>query len=240
MKQKIQTGLSQVLQTKIEPDVAEKMSRFVEELLEKNKVMNLTAITEPDKVVGLHLLDSASLLPYLPGEGKTLLDVGTGAGFPAIPLKILKPELDVTLLDALQKRLDWLDEVSHRLELDNICTLHGRGEELSHDPAHREMYDIATARAVADLGVLAELVLPFVKVGGHFLAMKSTHAKEETQKATASIQVLGGTVVEELDYEIPSMNVRHSLIIVKKIRETPREYPRRWAKIKKTPITDSE
>lgn len=232
----IESGLRTVLKQETAPETVAKLADFLQAMLEKNKVMNLTAITEPHQVVALHLLDSAALLPYLPTEGKTLLDVGTGAGFPGIPLKILKPDLDVTLLDALQKRLDWLDEVCGDLGLTDIRSLHGRGEEISHDSTHREGYDIATARAVADLGILAELVLPLVKVGGHFLAMKSTHAQEEIQMALPAIQAMGGKKVAEVVYPIPGMDLSHSLIIMEKVSETPLEYPRRWAKIKNTPI----
>lgn len=238
MKEQIQAGLCSMLKEAPEPLVVEKLARFVEELLEKNKVMNLTAITEVEKVVGLHLLDSAALLRYLPAQANSLIDIGTGAGFPGVPLKILRPGLDVTLMDALQKRLDWLEETCQQLELEKIRTLHGRGEDLPHRVRYREAYDVATARAVADLRVLSEIALPFVKVGGHFLAMKSRDTGGEIQRAVPTIHAMGAVITLVTDYEIPGMNVEHRLVVMEKISETPEDYPRRWAKIKNTPILE--
>lgn len=228
MKERISKGLENP-----DPKAVAQLEQFVHLLLEKNKVMNLTAITDVDKVVDLHLLDSAALLPYL--RGKTLIDVGTGAGFPAIPLKILKPDLEITLLDALEKRLLWLEEVADILGLEQLSTLHGRGEELSHKAEYREQFDMATARAVADLRILSELVLPFVKVGGLFLAMKAKTAQEELEQAQSTISALGGKVLEIVDYDLAEQN--HRLVLIEKISETPKAYPRRWARIKNNPIS---
>lgn len=227
-----------MIQYQAERLVLDQLEDFVQALLEKNKVMNLTAITDPEKVVGLHLLDSAVLLRYLPSEAKTLIDIGTGAGFPGVPLKILCPDLDVTLMDALQKRLDWLEETCADLGLEQIRTLHGRGEDLPHRVRYREVYDLATARAVADLRVLSEIALPFVKVGGHFIAMKSRDTGGEIQRAVPTIHAMGAVITLVTDYEIPGMNVGHRLVVMEKISETPEDYPRRWAKIKNTPITE--
>lgn len=236
MREQIEKGLAELGVTVASADVVVKMEQFIECLLEKNQVMNLTAIIEPKEVVGLHLLDSAAMLNFIPKEAKTLVDVGTGAGFPGVPLKILKSDLDVTLMDALEKRLNWLEEVSEELELEGIETLHGRGEELTHHEKYREVYDVATARAVADLRILAEIVLPFVKVGGYFLAMKSRDSVEEIELAEEVIKVLGGVVKEVTDYKIPHMDVEHRVVVIEKIASSPKKYPRRWAKIKNAPI----
>lgn len=236
MRAQIEKGLLELGVEVPDEDAISKMERFIDELLEKNQVMNLTAITEPKQVVGLHLLDSAAMCAFIPKEAKTFIDVGTGAGFPGVPLKILKPELNVTLMDALEKRLTWLEEVAEDLELDGIETLHGRGEELTHQEMYREKFDIATARAVADLRILAEIVLPFLKVGGRFLAMKSKTSDGEMELAEETIKVLGGVVTEVTDYKIPDMDVEHRVVVVEKVVPSPMEYPRRWAKIKNSPI----
>lgn len=218
-------------------DGVEKLDLFLEALLEKNKVMNLTAITDPYEVVGLHLLDSAAMLEYIPADAKKLVDVGTGAGFPGIPLKILRPELDVTLMDALEKRLLWLELMSQELDLGEVKVLHGRGEDLTHRVKYREEYDVATARAVAEMRVVAEICLPFVKVGGRLLAMKSRDTGGEIETAKPVIQQLGGVITQVEDYRIPGMDVVHRVVVVEKIAPTPEDFPRRWAKIQKSVIT---
>ena len=162
--------------------------------------------------------------------------MGTGAGFPGMVLKMLVPSLDVTLLDSLNKRLDWLSEVCGELSLQGVRTVHGRAEEAGLDRSLREQFDFAAARAVADLRVLCELCLPFVKVGGRFLAMKSTGSDEEIQTARPAIQTLGGRVERRLDYAIPGTDVTHRVVVVEKVSPTPDKYPRRWAKIQKAPL----
>ncbi len=235
-KAQLEQGLIALGIQNTSPDAIEKLIQFGQELLEKNKVMNLTAITQPEQVVALHFLDSAALIPYLPQTSGKLLDVGTGAGFPAIPLKILCSELKVTLLDAVDKRLVWLEEMAEVLDLSNVVTLHGRGEEIAHTVEHREQYDIVTSRAVAELSVLAEITLPFVRVGGMFLAMKAVDSQEEIHGAEPTIKALGGRISSVVDYPIPDMDVTHRLLLVEKISPTPTQYPRRWAKIKNSPI----
>lgn len=236
MKEQIERGLLALGVTVPNQYTIEKMEQFIYSLLEKNKVMNLTAITEPHEVVARHLLDSAVVTKFIPKEAKTLIDVGTGAGFPGIPLKILLPDLNVTLMDALEKRLSWLDVIAQELDLDGIQTLHGRGEDLPHRVKYREVYDVATARAVADLSVLSEIVLPFVKVGGTFLAMKSRDTGEEIQIAEKTIQTLGGILTEVTDYTIPETEVGYRMVVIEKLSPTPEDFPRRWAKIKNSPI----
>ena len=237
MKTLIQTGLAQLVQTAHIPENSPALlARYGELLLQKNQVMNLTAITDPQDVATLHMLDCAALLNCADFQNKTLIDVGTGAGFPGVPLKILVPTLEVTLLDSLNKRVDWLTDLCQALDLDNICAIHARAEEVGQAPAFREQYDYATARAVADLRLLCELCLPFVKVGGHFLSMKSTESDDELTAALPAVQALGGRLERSFDYTIPHTNVTHRIILIQKTAPTPEKYPRRWAKIQKNPL----
>ena len=208
--------------------------RFGEMLVEKNKVMNLTAITEPADVANLHFLDCAALLTLADFKGKTVADIGTGAGFPGMPLKILEPSMNITLLDSLNKRIDFLKEVCADLGLNDVECIHGRAEEFAAN--HREDYDIVTSRAVANLQMLSELCLPLVKVGGYFLSMKAVDSEEEVNAAKNAIKTLGGQIEKVVDYAIPGTDVRHRLIFIKKIKETPKKYPRAFAKIKKNPL----
>jgi len=213
-----------------------KLARYGELLLEKNQVMNLTAITEPQQVADLHFLDSAAVLLCADLKGRRVIDVGTGAGFPGLVLKILEPSIRLTLLDGLEKRLKWLNEVCRELSLEGVETLHARAEEASLKPPHREGYDIATARAVADLRLLGEMCLPYVRPGGLFLAMKSTTCGEELAAAGKGLALLGGKVKELYDYSIPGTEVAHRVVVVEKAAPTPKGYPRRWAKMQKSPL----
>jgi len=208
--------------------------RYGELLVEKNKVMNLTAITEPADVATLHFLDCAALLKEADFRGKTVADIGTGAGFPGMPLKIVEPSIRLTLLDSLNKRIDFLKEVCADLGLEDVACVHGRAEEFAAE--NRENFDIVTSRAVANLRMLCELCLPLVKVGGTFLSMKSVDSEEELNAAKNAIKLLGGRIEKVVDYTIPGTDVVHRLIFIKKIAETPKKYPRTFAKIKKNPI----
>lgn len=224
------------LDRKCAPNAAEHLARYGQMLIEKNQVMNLTAITDPDQVAQLHMLDCASLLQCCDFQGKRLLDVGTGAGFPGMALKILVPSLDVTLLDSLNKRLEWLDEVSAALALRDIRTVHARAEEKAGEPEFREQFDFVTSRAVADLRMLCEFCLPYVKVGGEMVAMKSAQSTEETSAAGRAVSILGGQLLPAFDYTIPGTNVTHRVVRIRKIAPTPAKYPRRFAQIKKSPL----
>lgn len=238
MENKIAQGLNSLaLNGRIPEHAAGDLARYGRALLEQNKVMNLTAIREEDGVARLHMLDCAALLtqPGIDFTQKTLIDVGTGAGFPGLVLKILVPSLEVTLLDSLQKRLDWLERTAQDLGLTGVNTLHARAEEAAQLPQYREQFDFASARAVAELRVLAELCLPYVKVGGLFLAMKSVEAGDELEAAAASIQTLGGAVESQWDYTIPGAGVTHRIIAVRKLSPTPETYPRKWSKMRKGP-----
>ena len=235
MEKRIETGLAQ-LGLSPAPDAAAKLARYGEMLIEQNKVMNLTAITDPDQVASLHMLDSAALLRYVNLKDKSLIDVGTGAGFPGLVLKILEPSLKLTLLDGLQKRLNWLGQVCEELGLENVTLLHGRAEEESLKSAHRDKYDFASARAVAAMNVLTEMCLPYVKVGGRFLAMKSVESEEELAQAAHAIKLLGGRVRQTEDYLVPHTDVTHRLVVIEKVAPTLKGYPRRWAKVQKAPL----
>lgn len=208
--------------------------RYGELLLEKNKVMNLTAITQPQDVAALHFLDSAALLTLAGFRGKSVVDVGTGAGFPGMPMKILEPSIHMTLLDSLGKRITFLQEVCEDLGLTDVQCVHARAEEFAAE--HRQGFDFAVSRAVANLSVLCELCLPLVKVGGTFLSMKSVESDGELEQAEKAIRLLGGQVERTADYRIPGTEVTHRVIFIKKVAETPKKYPRPFAKIKKNPL----
>ena len=213
---------------------APQLTEFARRLLEKNKVMNLTAITEPKDVATLHLLDSAWLLTAADCRGKTLVDVGTGAGFPGMPMGILEPTAQLTLLDSLGKRVDFLQETAQAMDLKRTQCVHARAEEFARQ--HREKFDIATSRAVAQLNILCELALPLVKVGGQFLAMKSVDSDQEVQSAKSAIAQLGGKIGKIWDYTIPGTDIRHRVVIIQKQHPTPAAYPRPFARIKKAPL----
>ena len=209
----------------------DQLCRFGDALIEKNKVMNLTAIDEPAAVARLHFVDCLHLLQLADFHGKAVVDVGCGAGFPGVPLKIGEPSLQLTLLDSLGKRMRWLEEVLPPLGIDaQIVT--ARAEEYVADC--REQFDIATSRAVARLNILAELCLPYVKIGGYFLAMKGAMAQEESDEARAAIHRLGGQLDRIAEY--PVAGAVHRVVIVRKTAPTPAAYPRPFAKLKKAPL----
>lgn len=211
-----------------------RLAGFAELVLERNQVMNLTAITEPKDVAALHLLDSLELAALAGLEAGRLVDVGCGAGFPGVPTAIARPGLQVTLLDSLGKRVDFLREACGKLGLKNVECIHQRAEEFAG--ARREAFDFAVSRAVAALPVLCELCLPLVRVGGKMLAMKSANSDEEIQGAGHAAEVLGGRVEWVKDYTIPTTDVVHRVVCVEKVKATPGKYPRRFALIKKQPL----
>ena len=200
-------------------------------VVKQNEVMNLTAITAPDQVAKLHLLDSLSVLKAAELHGKRIIDVGCGAGFPGVPLKIACPGMKLTLLDSLGKRMNWLSEVLPKLGVEAECVT-ARAEDAAAQ--RRESYDYATSRAVARLNILLELTAPFVKVGGAVLAMKGTAAAEELEEAKNAIRQLGLKL--EAVKEFPVDGTSHSVIVLRKVRPTPAQYPRRYAKIKQSPL----
>ena len=231
MEALLKKGLAEL---RLDEGATPSLLRFGELLLEKNKVMNLTAITEPADVAALHFLDSAALLTLTDFKGKSVVDVGTGAGFPGMPLKILEPTIRMTLLDSLGKRITFLQEVCDNLKLTDVACVHARAEEFAAE--HRQSFDFAVSRAVASLELLCELCLPYLKVGGRFLAMKGVDSGEEINRAARCISILGGRLLPSVDYVIPGANVRHRVVLVEKCTPTPNGYPRRWAKIQKAPL----
>lgn len=214
----------------------ESFIRFSDMLLKTNEIMNLTAITEPEEVAIRHFADSVALLGVIDFKNKRVIDVGCGAGFPGLPLRLAEPSISLTLLDALQKRIGFLGDVCENLNLHNVECIHARAEELAAKEGYRESYDIAVSRAVADLSMLCELTLPFVKCGGAFVAMKTTDCDQELARAAQAISVLGGELEGRVDYPLFNTGITHTALIIRKVRETPARYPRRFAKIKAQPL----
>lgn len=218
---------------------------YYEMLVEKNKVMNLTAITEEHEVVTKHFSDSLSLFGLLRemqagGDAwyKTcnVIDVGTGAGFPGIPLKIVFPELRVTLLDSLNKRVIWLKEVCTDLGLEGVCFVHGRAEDIGRQAEHREMYDLCVSRAVANLSSLSEYCMPFVKVGGYFIPYKSGEIDEELNQAKKAIGILGGKLKSVEKFVLPGTDAARSLVMIEKVKPVSKKYPRKAGLPTKEPL----
>lgn len=212
---------------------AEALCEYGRLLLEANEVTNLTAIRDPAGVARLHFLDSAALLTLADFRGKSVIDVGSGAGFPGVVLRILQPDIALTTIDGVRKKTDFTRAACDALSLDGVNCLWGRVEEL---PALRGMFDIVVSRAVAELDILAELCLPLVKPGGLFIAMKGPACEEETAAAEFAIKALGGRVRGIERYKIPGTDVTHAAVIAEKTRPTPPQYPRRYAQMKKNPL----
>lgn len=215
---------------------AEKLLKYAELLVKKNQVMNLTAITEEKDIAALHFLDSLAIMKYETMHGKKIIDIGSGAGFPGLPLKIADSSISLTLLDAQKKRVDFLTELCAELGTDGVSCIHGRAEETAMTLTMRDKFDFAVSRAVARLNVLCELCMPFVKKGGAFIAMKSVDSEEEINEAKAAVKKLGGKIEKVIDYPIPDTDVIHRLIIIRKETATPKGFPRRFSKIQKTPL----
>lgn len=209
-----------------------KFCLYKQNLLNWNKVMNLTAITDSHEIDTLHFQDSTALLDFADFKNKSVIDVGTGAGFPGLPLKIAEDSIDLTLLDSLDKRVKFLQDTVDKLRIENVICIHARAEEIPG--AMRQAYDIAVSRAVARLKILAELCIPYVKVGGLFIAMKGPEFDEELEEAKPIIKALGGKTEKCVKYTIPGTDVTHSAILVRKIADTDKKiYPRKWSKISK-------
>ena len=231
MKEILHTGLSALgLNTEKIPQ----LEAFSQLLLEKNQVMNLTAITDPAAIATLHFLDSAELLTMADFQGKRVIDVGSGAGFPGIPLRILEPDFDLVLLDSLGKRIHFLQDCCSALDLQRVECIQARAEEYAN--MHREEFDLVTSRAVAALPILCELCLPLVKIGGHFLAMKARDCQAELASAEHAIAQLGGKLQTVKEFDLPNSDVGRCVITIQKIHPTPAKYPRPFAKIKKAPL----
>lgn len=234
MKKILTDGAAQLGIT-LDDTQTEQFIKYARLLKEWNEKINLTAITDDEGIASKHFLDSITAVLTGKVSGR-LIDVGTGAGFPAIPIKIVKPQTEVVLLDSLNKRLNFLNEVCAELGLENISTVHARAEDGGRDAQLREKFDVAVSRAVANMSVLCELCLPFVRVGGYFLALKGPLADEELAGAKRAIAVLGGEVESVMEVDIPFTELNHKIIIVKKVRHTPMQYPRKAGIPTKTPI----
>lgn len=209
---------------------------FYSMLIEKNKVMNLTRITEIDDFYVKHVLDSLSIYEYTELKNKRILDVGTGAGFPGIPIKIALPETKIILLDSLNKRVKFLDEVINKLELKEIKTIHGRAEDLGRDKNYREKYDVAIARAVAPLNILLEYIIPFVKVDGKCFAMKGSNAEDEIRNSQNAINTLNGVIINNYEFFIPKTDIKRSIIEIEKTKILSNIYPRKAGIPNKKPL----
>lgn len=205
-------------------------------LVEWNEKMNLTAITDDREIILKHFVDCLALCSGADMSGKKIIDVGTGAGFPGVPVKIACPDIDITLLDSLNKRITFLNELTKALGLEKTDCVHMRAEDGGNDKGLRESFDMCISRAVANLAVLCEYCLPFVRVGGMFISMKGPDVSQEISEAEKAIKVLGGEISEIKKVSIPETDINHSLIIINKIRSTPSKYPRKAGKVKKEPI----
>lgn len=233
MTELLKNGFSAMKLSVSDAQIAQ-LEDFTARMLETNKVMNLTRITDPKEIAEKHLLDCASLLQAADFSKKSVVDVGCGAGFPGMPLHILCPSCELTLLDSLGKRIRFLQGCIDAMNLSDIEAVHARAEEFA--AKYREQYDFAVSRAVAQLNVLAELSLPLVKQGGAFIAMKSKDTDEELERAKKAIRLLGGEIEKIIDYTIPHTEITHRLVVIRKKNHTPKQYPRPFRKISASPL----
>lgn len=215
----------------------EQFLKYYEMLVETNKVMNLTSIVNLDEVIVKHFIDSLLVVKTIDmNKFNTMIDVGTGAGFPGIPLKIMFPNLKVVLLDSLNKRLKFLDSIINELQLTDISTIHGRAEDIGKDIEYREKFDVCVSRAVANLSTLSEYCIPFISVGGEFISYKSEFSEEEKRGAEKAINLLGGSIKKSVIVELPYSEINRSFIFIDKKNKTPNKYPRKAGVPSKKPI----
>ena len=213
----------------------DKFYKYMNLLIEWNEKINLTAIIEPNEIILKHFIDSITILKDIK-DGLTVVDVGTGAGFPGIPLSIMNPTLKITLVDSLNKRLIFLQEVINELDLKNVKLIHARAEEFGRNKKYREKFDVATSRAVANLATLSEYLLPLVKINGKAISMKAGNASQEIEDAEKAIKTLGGNINNIEEFNLPQSDIGRTIIIIDKIKETPGKYPRKPGTPAKEPI----
>ena len=223
------------LDIKLSENQLKQFYKYMNILIEWNKFINLTNITEPIEIIQKHFVDSLTILKYIKGTD-TVIDVGTGAGFPGIPIKIAFPKTKIVLLDSLNKRIKFLNEVINKLELKNVKVIHGRAEDLAHNEEHREKYDIAIARAVAPLNVLSEYLIPFVKINGNSICMKGSKGKEEAKIGEKAIKILGGNIEEIKEFILPNTSIERTVIQIRKKQYTDKKYPRKAGTPSKEPL----
>lgn len=226
----------QNLNLEINNEQSEKFLRYMDLLLEWNEKINLTAITDKNEIIIKHFADSLSILSIMQIENQNVIDIGSGAGFPGVPLKILRPDINLTLIDSLAKRIKFLQTVKNNLGLENLNCIHARAEEFVKTNDNRENYDLCVSRAVANLSVLCEICLPFVKIGGYFVAYKGLKIENEIETAKSAIDKLGASISDIKKIILPYSDITHSLIFVRKLSHTPLKYPRVYAKISKRPL----
>ena len=234
---KFYSGLDE-LGISLSQEQVEQFLAYYEMLTEKNKVMNLTAITEFEEVIEKHFLDSLSLVKAVSLKGRKLrlLDLGTGAGFPGIPLKIAYPEIEMVLMDSLNKRVLFLQEVTEKLRLEGIVSVHGRAEEMARKKEYRENFDLCVSRAVANLASLSEYCIPFVRPGGLFVSYKSGDVEEELGQSGRAVKLLGGSVRDVVKFQLPNTEMGRSLVVIEKVKPTPKAYPRKAGTPGKEPL----
>lgn len=234
---KFYSGLEK-LEISLSQEQVEQFLAYYEMLTEKNKVMNLTAITEFEEVIEKHFLDRLSLVKAVSLKGRKLrlLDLGTGAGFPGIPLKIAYPEIEMVLMDSLNKRVLFLQEVTEKLRLEGIVSVHGRAEEMARKKEYRENFDLCVSRAVANLASLSEYCIPFVRTGGLFVSYKSGDVEEELGQSGRAVKLLGGSVRDVVKFQLPNTEMRRSLVVIEKVKPTPKAYPRKAGTPGKEPL----
>ena len=223
------------IQIELEEKHIEKFYKYMQLLLEWNEKINLTAITDPNEVILKHFVDSLTINKYIK-DNSTIIDIGTGAGFPGIPLKIIREDLQITLVDSLNKRIKFLEEVIEKLELKNIKPIHARAEELGKNIKYREKFDYATSRAVANLSTLSEYLIPLVKIQGKIISMKGSEVEKELIDSKNAISVLGGKILKIDEFNLPSSDIKRNVIIMEKVKNTPNKYPRKAGTPAKDPI----
>lgn len=227
--------LLEKIDLQIEEKQIDKFYKYMELLIEWNEKINLTSITNQKDIILKHFVDSLTISKYI-DKSKKIVDIGTGAGFPGIPLAIMNSEKDFTLVDSLNKRINFLNDIKEQLDLDNINNIHSRVEEFGQNKLYREKFDVAVSRAVANLSVLVEYMLPTIKLGGIAICMKGSKIEEEYKESEFAIKELGGKVKEKVDFVLPETDMKRNIIIIEKIKETPKKYPRKAGLPSKAPL----